>query len=178
MSPSLRSTRLILDTLVPADAEALFEHRSHPDVTRFQSWCPESVEDARTFIARNADRGYGELDTWHQLAIRWADDRALIGDIGVHVASGPGPQIEFGITVAPKHQRQGIGREALALLFAHLFEDLGAHRIVASVDPENEACLALLARAGMRQEAHHRQSLFWRGRWVDDIIFALLRSEA
>jgi RimJ/RimL family protein N-acetyltransferase len=29
----------------------------------------------------------------------------------------------------------------------------------------------------MRQEAHFRQSLPWRGEWADDVIFALLRSE-
>lgn len=29
----------------------------------------------------------------------------------------------------------------------------------------------------MRQEAHHRESLWFRGEWVDDVIFALLDHE-
>jgi RimJ/RimL family protein N-acetyltransferase len=47
----------------------------------------------------------------------------------------------------------------------------------ASVDPRNQPSVALLEKVGMRQEAHFRQSLFWRGEWVDDIVFAMLRSE-
>lgn len=37
--------------------------------------------------------------------------------------------------------------------------------------------MTLLRALGMRQEAHHRESLFCRGEWVDDVIFALLASE-
>jgi hypothetical protein len=29
----------------------------------------------------------------------------------------------------------------------------------------------------MRQEAHFRQSLWLRGEWVDDLVFAILESE-
>jgi RimJ/RimL family protein N-acetyltransferase len=49
--------------------------------------------------------------------------------------------------------------------------------VFASVDPRNHASIALLRRVGMRQEAHFRQSLWWRGEWVDDVIFAVLQSE-
>ena len=40
----------------------------------------------------------------------------------------------------------------------------------------NEASMALLRSVGMRLEAHFRQSLFWKGKWVDDMVFGLLRS--
>jgi RimJ/RimL family protein N-acetyltransferase len=49
--------------------------------------------------------------------------------------------------------------------------------VYGSVDPRNRASIALLARVGMRQEAHFRKSLWLRGEWVDDLVFAILESE-
>jgi RimJ/RimL family protein N-acetyltransferase len=37
--------------------------------------------------------------------------------------------------------------------------------------------MKLLQRVGMRQEAHFVKSLWFRGEWVDDVIFAILSSE-
>jgi hypothetical protein len=61
--------------------------------------------------------------------------------------------------------------------FEHVFGELGRHRIHASVDPRNLASMTMLRALGMRQEAHHRESLWLRGEWVDDVIFAMLASE-
>ena len=62
-------------------------------------------------------------------------------------------------------------------LLDYLFIVLNKHRVFASVDPRNEASMALLRSVGMRLEAHFRQSLFWKGERVDDMVFGLLRSE-
>ncbi len=176
MSPELVGDRLHINDLTPEDATALFAYRSHPDVTRFQSWHPPSVDDVRTFIAGNAARQFATNDSWYQLAIRAADSGALIGDLGVHFLDD-GQQVEIGVTIAPAHQRQGLATLAVRALLDHLFTVLEKHRVFASVDPRNEASLALMRSVGMRQEAHFRQSLFWKGEWVDDVVFALLRSE-
>jgi RimJ/RimL family protein N-acetyltransferase len=37
--------------------------------------------------------------------------------------------------------------------------------------------MRLLERIGMRREAHLQQSLRIDGEWVDDVVFAMLRSE-
>jgi RimJ/RimL family protein N-acetyltransferase len=58
-----------------------------------------------------------------------------------------------------------------------VFDQLGRHRIHASVDPRNLASMAMLRALGMRQEAHHRESLWLQDEWVDDVVFAILASE-
>jgi RimJ/RimL family protein N-acetyltransferase len=35
----------------------------------------------------------------------------------------------------------------------------------------------LLQKIGMREEAHMIQSLWIKGAWVDDVVFAMLRKE-
>jgi len=54
---------------------------------------------------------------------------------------------------------------------------LQKHRITASVDPDNTASLQLMERIGLRKEGHFVKSLFWKNKWVDDVIYAVLREE-
>jgi RimJ/RimL family protein N-acetyltransferase len=61
--------------------------------------------------------------------------------------------------------------------FGYVFDGLHKHRLLASVDPRNLACLKLLQKVGMRREAHFRESLWLDGMWADDMVFAMLARE-
>lgn len=61
-------------------------------------------------------------------------------------------------------------------MLGHLFA-LGKHRVIASTDPRDERSVALLRRVGFRLEAHHHESLWFKGAWADDLIFAMLRRD-
>jgi RimJ/RimL family protein N-acetyltransferase len=45
---------------------------------------------------------------------------------------------------------------------------------MASVDPDNTNSIQLVERIGFRKEAHFVESLYIKGRWADDLIYALL----
>lgn len=171
----LATARLQLDPLRPEDAEALFACRADPAVARFQGWCPADVAEVRGFIA--AQPPEATPVGWFQRAIRLRENGGLIGDLGVNLPADPRASVEFGISIAPAHQGRGYAGEALRALFGHVFGPWGRHRIHASVDPRNLASMAMLHGRGMRQEAHHRESLWLNGEWVDDVIFAMLQPE-
>jgi RimJ/RimL family protein N-acetyltransferase len=173
----LQTSRLRLDSLQPEDAEALFDYRSDPQVARFQGWRPRSLAEATAFIERQAGASIDTPDSWIQRAIRLRDGGELIGDVGIHLPPDAAGSIEFGITVAPAFQSKGFASETLESLFGLIFGALGRHRVVASVDPRNMASMAMLRAVGMRQEAHHLESLWLQGEWVDDVVFALLTRE-
>jgi RimJ/RimL family protein N-acetyltransferase len=177
MGPNIETDRLRINDLQTDDAQRLFAYRSHAAVARFQSWLPGSCEDARAFIVRNRSQPFGQNNSWYQLAVRAAGSGELLGDLGVHFVADDGYQVEIGVTIAPLHQRQEWAKLAVSALLEHLFRVLKKHRVFASVDPDNTACLALLRSIGMRQEAHFRQSLLWKGKWVDDIVFGVLGAE-
>ena len=170
----LATARLRIDALRQADAEALFACRADPAVARYQGWCPADVAAAHAFIEAqppSPSRG------WFQRAIRLHEDGALIGDLGVNLPEEDGSSVEFGVTIAPAWQGRGYASEAVRAVFDHVFGQLGRHRVHASVDPRNLASMAMLRGLGMRQEAHHRESLWLHGEWVDDVIFAMLARE-
>jgi RimJ/RimL family protein N-acetyltransferase len=173
----LNTPRLLLNALQSTDAAVLFGYRADPEVSRFQGWRPSSVVEAVDFIDRQADASLDTPDSWFQRAIRLRDDEELIGDLGIHMPADAEGSVEFGVSIAPAYQGSGYASEAVRAVFGLVFGQLDRHRIHASVDPRNLASMAMLRALGMRQEAHHRESLWLHGEWVDDVVFALLASE-
>ncbi len=170
----LVTARLQIDALRAADADGLFACRADPAVARYQGWSPADPAAAREFI--DAQPLHPEFG-WFQRAIRLRKDGVLIGDLGVCLPEDPRGSVEFGISIAKARQGRGYSSETVRALFAFVFGQPGRNRVHASVDPRNVTSMAMLGALGMRQEAHHRESLWFRGEWVDDVIFATLKRE-
>jgi RimJ/RimL family protein N-acetyltransferase len=177
MEPVIVTSRLELSPLVVSDAQAMYEYRSVPEVCQYQSFEPRSLADVEAFIAALQSNAFDRAGTWFQFAIRLQESGLLIGDIGVHSFADDPRQVEIGFTVAPVHQGLGFGTESVTGLLDYLLVDIEKHRVFASVDPRNEPSVALLKRVGMCAEAHFRKSLWFKGEWVDDMVFGILRSE-
>jgi RimJ/RimL family protein N-acetyltransferase len=157
-----------------AGSNASICSRADPEVARYQGWCPADLAATREFIdAQPLSTSHG----WFQRAIRLREGGVLVGDLGVCLPEDPQDSVEFGVSIAPEFQERGYSGEVVRALFGFVFEQLGRHRVHASVDPRNVASMAMLRSLGMRQEAHHRESLWFKGEWVDDVIFAMLQQE-
>ena len=172
----LVTARLTLRRLGLEDAPAVFRYRSLAEVRRFQAWEPTSLADVESMLQGNPEDA-DVPGTWLQLALERREDGELVGDCGLHFPARERAQAEVGITVAPAHQGRGYAVEALCAALGYLFDALGKHRVYASSDPDNLASIRLLERAGMRQEGHLVESLWFKGRWADDLLFALLDRE-
>lgn len=174
---TFRTTRLHLDSLALDDAGTLFAYRGDDAVARYQGWRPQSLAEAHRFIEEQRSQPFRQPDSWAQLAIRDGDTGELLGDLGVHFPASADDAIEFGVSLRPERQGRGYAREAMSVMLDMSFGDWGYRRAVGSVDPRNVASIALLRSLGFRQEAHHVESYFFRGEWVDDMIFAMLARE-
>ena len=170
----IESARLILNPLTKEDAQAMFNYRSLPEVYKYQGWEPQSVDDAEKFILKHNTMKSGG---WMQLAIRLKDDRKLIGDCGMHFIDDDFKQIEIGFSLSPPFHGKGYASEAVTCLIDYIFTTLKSHRVYGSCDPDNLSSIKLLTRIGMRKEAHLKGSLWFKGRWADDVIYAILDHE-
>jgi RimJ/RimL family protein N-acetyltransferase len=172
----LFTERLLLRDLHDNDKQAIFDYRSDAEANKFQSWVPESPEEVEQFISRNTST-FNQPESWYQVLITDRETAAVIGDMGIHFFGRENQQVELGITLNKNHQGKGYAAEALEGLIRYLFNDLQKHRIMASVDPDNRASVRLMERVGLRKEGHFIKSLFWKNKWVDDLIYAILREE-
>ena len=174
----LRTERLVLRRFVPDDAPTLAAYRSDEEVARYQGWdVPYDEAQAQTFIGQLLGTHPDVPGEWFQLAVTDAGTGEHLGDVALHVDAADPGLARVGITLARAAQGQGYATEALTTLLDYLLLDRGKRRVVADCDVRNTASAALLTRAGLRHEALHRASAWWKGEWTDEHVFAVLRGE-
>ena len=170
--------RLLLRRFYERDLEAVHALRSDPEVVRFLPWELGGLDETRSWLAARmeADRLAADDDAVAWAVVRRADGR-LVGSLNAWWRSAEHRQGEVGFVFAADVQRQGYGREAAAALLDLLFRELDLHRVYGRSDARNVASAALMRRLGMRQEAHLREAVRFKGGWSDQLVFAVLREE-
>jgi RimJ/RimL family protein N-acetyltransferase len=174
---ALSSNRIDLRLIELADQYDIYAYRSQPEVYRYQTWKPACIEEVSEFITHRIVRSPNLPDTWLQFAIIDKCQHELIGDVGIHFLANEWEQVEIGITIRPQSQGKGFAVETMALVFDYVFNILKKHRIIASVDPENQSSIKLMEKMKMRKEAHFRKSVYLDGKWVDDVVYAIMEEE-
>ncbi len=174
----LRTARLALRPLVPADVDDLLTYRGRPDVCRYLPFEPMTRETLATRLAgdmaRSAITDEGQALT---LGVRTRSTDRLIGDVVLFFRSREHAGGEIGYVLHPDASGHGYAGEACAALLALAFRELGLHRVTARLDSRNDASARLCVRLGMRQEAHLVRSEMFKGAWSDELVFAILAEE-
>jgi RimJ/RimL family protein N-acetyltransferase len=172
----ITTERLVLRRFRGADAAVLADYRSDPAVARYQSWdAPFSLLRAETAVANFIASDPGRAG-WFQYAVERKEDRALIGDVAVHLHDNL-KQAEIGFTLATAYQKQGFATEAVGAIVDRLFRVQGLHKVAGECDARNVASAGLLERLGFRREGRLRQQTWIKGEWTDDLIYGLLAEE-
>lgn len=173
--PELRGPRVGLRGPRDGDAQALFELFSIPEVMRYWSRpAMQSIDEACTLI-EGIDEGFR-----NRTMLNWVITDAADVAIGSCTLFRIDPRhrcTELGYALHPAHWGSGIAREATSLALAWAFDALGLHRVIAGIDPDNEASRQLLLRHGFQFEGRLRQSYFVGDTVTDEALFGLLASE-
>lgn len=174
----LGTARLVVRRFRPADVPTFAAYRSDPEVARYQSWdVPFSEEQAERFVDGLSEDDPDTPGSWFQFAVAEAAGRTHVGDVAAYVDADDPRQARVGVTLAADVQGRGYGTEALTALLDYLLVDRGKHRVTADCDARNVASARLLARVGMRREAHHLRSSWSKGEWTDEYVYAVLADE-
>ncbi|CAM4021543.1 GNAT family N-acetyltransferase [Kibdelosporangium persicum] len=175
----IETDRLWLRVFTPADLDELYDIRSRPEVNRYLY----SEAMSRAEVQAKLDERIAKMSRLDQpgdslmLAVVRKDTGAMIGDVVLNWLPGEHRQAEIGYVLHPDHYGHGFATEAARPLLRIAFEELKAHRVIGRLDGRNAASGRVLAKLGMRQEAHFRQNEFVKGEWTDEIVYALLASE-
>ncbi len=161
----------------PDDAEALWQaaRESVAEVQPWLPWCHAAYSRAdaagwATAQARLAAEGSGEV----ALAIVAPDGRFL-GGCGVNQINRVHRFGNLGYWVRTSATGHGVATEAVRLTAEYAFRhtDLVRLEIVCAVD--NVPSQRVAARAGAVREGVLRRRLELHGRWVDAVMFSLIR---
>ncbi len=179
MDPTIKliTERLILRPISIDDAEAIFHYRSDANTNKYQGWIPKRIEDVQYFIKTRVSTNIDKNGTWFQFVITLKHSGELIGDIGLHFFDKENKQVEIGCTLNKDYHKKGYAGEAMNEVIKFIFDTLGKHRITASIDPGNLNSIKLFEKLNFRKEAYFRESIFLNEKWIDDLVYAILRSE-
>lgn len=176
--PPVTTERLLLRAFAPTDLDAAHALGSDPEVVRYIPWPVRTLEQSQQWLDdRVRDHVLAEEGDNAAWAVVRRSDDALIGSVNAWWRSERDRAGEIGYVLARHGQGQGYAAEAVRCLVDQLFGQLDLHRVVARLDARNTASARLLARLGMRQEAHFRQDEWFKDEWTDTLVFAVLREE-
>ena len=174
---TLETERLILRRFSDDDLAPFLAYLNDPLVARYQTWESYTEVQARDVIEKQKTLEPGLPGKWFTFAMELKETKKLVGHIALNVKEQDQQQAEIGFTLAREYHGKGLAREAAESVLAYTFEVLGLHRVVAIADCENESSVKLLDRLGLRREGHFIQNVWFKGKWGDEYLYAILRDE-
>jgi RimJ/RimL family protein N-acetyltransferase len=174
----IRTLRLDLRPHRRDDLDDLFAFHSRPDVVRYVPWPVRDRE--QTAAALEVKLGQGTLTEpgqWLVLAAELRQTATVVGEVLLKWASSTDRQGELGFAFHSAYHGRGLATEAATAVLRLGFDHLGLHRIAAVCLDGNAASARLLERLGLRREGHLRHSVFFKGAWADQLIYAIVEDE-
>jgi RimJ/RimL family protein N-acetyltransferase len=180
----IRTERLLLRTLTPDDLDDVFAYAGRDDVIRYLPWPKRTRDEVAEHLAQRLNTTLSADGDVIVLGIELPpspDDPSarprIIGDMTLVLSSVEHRQALIGWVLNPEFQGKGYAAEAASRVLTLAFDDLGAHRVAAELDPRNTASSSLCYRLGMRLEAHFVHSEIFKGEWGDLAVYAILDVE-
>lgn len=169
-TPTIDAGRFILRKLARADTAALF---------------PTLSDDAQCrYLTRPAFGSEQELADWltdpDWNGRSWVAVDKAGGAIAGRFVAVPGREAgvaELGYITVVGRQAEGVARECMTALIAHLFDREGHRRLIAEIDAQNTASIALAQRLGFTREGCLREHETTHNGLCDMLIYGLLRRE-
>jgi ribosomal-protein-alanine N-acetyltransferase len=175
--PVLETERLQLRRMTMDDAGFYLKHFSDPGIVSMSAF--EAPKDMAAAIAEL--REYCVDIFTNDAGIRWGitlrNDPNLIGTLGFYKWVKNARHAEIGYDLDGTYRRQGIMTEALTAALDYIFNKVELNRVQALTDPTNTPSVRLLDKLGFRQEGVLRDYTYFRGKYLNDLLFSLLRRE-
>lgn len=170
--------RLVLRFFTMADLDDVWAYQRLPEVGRHMLWAARDREQSRDAVTRMAgETGLEKDGDYLTLAVTVAGAGAVIGHVELGLVSAEHLQGEIGYVFHPAFHGRGYATEAARVMLRLGFAEVGLHRIIGRCSARNTASANLMARLGMRREAHFVECRKVNGEWREELVYAMLRRE-
>lgn len=174
---TLTTERLLLREFADDDWPAVLAYQSDPRYLRYYPWTERTAEDVQAFVQAFIEQQRQEPRLKFQLAIVLRAEGQLIGNCGLRQDSPDARQADIGYELDPAHWGHGYATEAARAMLRFGFEERGVHRIWAHCLAENIASARVLEKIGMTLEGRQRETQWFKSRWWDSLLYAILEQE-
>jgi [ribosomal protein S5]-alanine N-acetyltransferase len=174
--PEIRTTRLVLRKILPADAEAIFALRTQEVVMKYIDKEPmKTIEEAKALVEKIT------ADIDNNNGINWCicipgNEEQLIGLVSFWRIIKQNYRAEIGYMLHPDYWRKGLMEEAVKAVIAFGFTSMRLHSIEAHINPANAGSAGLLEKLGFVREAYFKEDYYFKGQFLDTAIYSLLNA--
>ena len=175
----LETERLVLREFQVADAGAIHEYASDPEVAQYMDWGPNTPEETEAVLQmRLRQQEAPDLSDPYSLAVVLKETGKLIGVVSLYDIDPVNRSAGVGYCLNRAFWGQGYATEAVRAMLQFGFEELHLHRIYGTCRPENIGSWRVMEKVGMRREGHLREDRWMKGRWQDSLLYAILEPGA
>lgn len=172
----LRGPRVTVRPIAAGDFDDVHSYMSRDDVAEYLLEPAYPLEKSQRVHPRYAELVRFER-TGDLVLLAMEVDGRVVGHLDFTAGDFDGGLVEVGWRMHPDAGGRGLATEAAGILLDFAFDELGARRATASLDPRNDRSAALCERLGMRREAHHVKDRWTKGEWLDTVVYAILDEE-
>ena len=173
----LHTPRLLLREFVSADWQAVLAYQRDPRYLRYYDWTDRTPDEVQRFVQMFLDQQGEQPRHKFQLAVVLKDTGQLIGNCGIRKASTGAHEADIGYELSPDHWGHGYATEAARAIVQFGFAELRVHRIWAWCIADNVASARVLEKIGLKLEGRLRDKEYFKGRWWDTLMYAILEDE-
>ena len=173
----LTTDRLTLREFTPADVPDVLAYQREPSYFRYYAWTDRTEADVREFLQMFFDWRAEEPRRKFQFAITLSEGGQLVGSVGIRRKPENDWEADIGYELAPEHWRRGYATEAARAIVSFGFRELKVHRISSWCIAENTASVRVAERLGFKLEGRLRENDYFKDRWWDSLLYALLENE-
>lgn len=172
----LESNRLILRPIMVGDESDLMGIYSDSETALYDDWEPWNSIDEATKMINNAIKYYDSKDVF-RLGIIRKDTNKLVGCCALCDFDNLNAKCMIFFQVNRSEWNNGFATEAIELIVEFGFENIMLNRIEAFITPGNIASESVLEKNGFINEGMMRQMEFYKGKFWDGIIMAILKDD-
>ncbi|MCJ8005930.1 GNAT family N-acetyltransferase [Lederbergia wuyishanensis] len=173
----IKGNGIILREIVEQDWNDIHTYAALPEVSRFQSWGPNTEEETKAFVKQILNEAKVQPRLRYAYAIIEKENSTMIGSCELNIRDIPNRIGEVAYIIHPAYWRKGYATEAAKQMIEFGFGTFNLHRIFATCDTRNIASAKVLGKIGMTLEGRMREDLLIKDGWRDSYLYSVLDHE-
>jgi len=150
----------------PAFVQHYFDGFFHPLM-------PEEISKKMKEMLKKANDNHAH----YYFALREVAGNRLVGLAKLGYVVGANQSTWISIDLVDAQAFQDFGRPVLDMVLDYAFLELSLHKVGVQLPAYSKDEIALYEEAGFLRESQRRQAVFFEGRYHDELVYGLLKSE-
>ena len=174
--PVIETSRIKLRLLSVEDTDFIHEIYKDLKVAKYDDFEPiNSREEAYRIISDYAE----EFSKKSQ--IRWGIEQKhsqnMVGTCGLYDFDEDNNKCTIGYDLIPSRWNKGIMTNVVKAVTEFAYNKMDMHRIEAFITPGNDASIRVLKKNGYKEEGILREMEYFKGKYQDGIVVAIIKSD-